>query len=68
MKGNNRNILECKLSSLRLASFGLIEIIETYWNVNNVVENIKFLRGLEIIETYWNVNFFEYWYNLNDCE
>ena len=45
------------MSSLRLASFGLIEIIETYWNVNNVVENIKFLRGLEIIETYWNVNF-----------
>ena len=35
----------------------MIEIIETYWNVNNnSTENFTAAQN-EIIETYWNVNF-----------
>mgnify|MGYP001666888450 FL=1 len=34
----------------------MIEIIETYWNVNNnSTENFTAAQN-EIIETYWNVN------------
>ena len=36
------------------------EIIETYWNVNNVFEEDKKLYEHEIIETYWNVNVYGY--------
>ena len=32
------------------------EIIETYWNVNDVSQIEEKLQITEIIETYWNVN------------
>ena len=34
----------------------IMEIIETYWNVNRIVGLIRFQTYIEIIETYWNVN------------
>lgn len=33
----------------------MLEIIETYWNVNNVKVKNEFLNVHEIIETYWNI-------------
>ena len=33
----------------------MLEIIETYWNVNNVKVKNEFLNVHEIIETYWNM-------------
>ena len=36
--GNNRNILECKLLCRSIAPSQSSEIIETYWNVNDISE------------------------------
>ena len=36
----------------------LIEIIETYWNVNIKAYEVHIAQKSEIIETYWNVNEF----------
>ena len=33
-----------------------MEIIETYWNVNEPKEVLSQFSDFEIIETYWNVN------------
>ena len=34
----------------------MLVLIETYWNVNDIIEQIlKKLEGV-LIETYWNVN------------
>ena len=33
----NRNILECKFTALKGAMSSIIVLIETYWNVNNVM-------------------------------
>ena len=54
---NNRNILECKYfdSTFTFISL-LLEIIETYWNVNYERMSLYFSDAFEIIETYWNVN------------
>ena len=53
---NNRNILECKFINRFCQVNFIIEIIETYWNVNDCkhLSNVKW--SFEIIETYWNVN------------
>ncbi len=34
--GNNRNILECKYLSHSTNVVNILEIIETYWNVNGL--------------------------------
>ena len=34
----------------------ILEIIETYWNVNDDMSWKNLAKDLEIIETYWNVN------------
>ena len=34
----------------------MLEIIETYWNVNGLKRKKKTKLTKEIIETYWNVN------------
>ena len=34
----------------------MVEIIETYWNVNEFVFKLEHKNYYEIIETYWNVN------------
>ena len=48
---------------------GSVEIIETYWNVNEVTAAIKRPSGPEIIETYWNVNLSQIYINyLDDAE
>ena len=33
-------------------------LIETYWNVNVIIDGIRFLTLKVLIETYWNVNFY----------
>ena len=35
---------------------GVMVLIETYWNVNNVESNQVGIRHIVLIETYWNVN------------
>ena len=34
----------------------VVEIIETYWNVNTTISVERLNNRIEIIETYWNVN------------
>ena len=52
----NRNILECKFTSLNIASVVLFVLIETYWNVNLDKRQKKASSNPVLIETYWNVN------------
>ena len=47
--------LECKFPYPRMQTQDMLEIIETYWNVNNVKVKNEFLNVHEIIETYWNI-------------
>ena len=41
------------------------EIIETYWNVNEIVEMVNGKTIVEIIETYWNVNYMELYLSIH---
>ena len=54
-RGINRNILECKVSSL-VVMVGLKPVlIETYWNVKAIAIAVLVLPHPVLIETYWNV-------------
>ena len=53
---NNRNILECKCEIIVAVLPKILEIIETYWNVNCSQAFHRLPLPVEIIETYWNVN------------
>ena len=48
--------MECKCPKPGRNAEGGKEIIETYWNVNEVAEEPAQEEQPEIIETYWNVN------------
>ena len=39
-----------------ITTTGIIELIETLWNVNCLLEYFEYLEGKELIETLWNVN------------
>ena len=48
--------MECKFNNAGDIVARVSEIIETYWNVNELEEYYVDVPGAEIIETYWNVN------------
>ena len=36
--------------------FSLLELIDTLWNVNNVLKAVTAIETNELIDTLWNVN------------
>ena len=58
--GINRNIVECKSSTMMIEQAMSVELIETLWNVNcRTLLNYNHGSG-ELIETLWNVN--KHWF------
>ena len=55
-KSLNRNILECKLFCHPRVKSSIAVLIETYWNVNEIIPGRGILDFFVLIETYWNVN------------
>ena len=55
-QGFNRNIVECKCKITALAEYGINGLIETLWNVNQLVTMASTLMSSGLIETLWNVN------------
>ena len=53
----NRNIVECKLGRKKGGLVGNIELIETLWNVNELMGWEENATVEELIETLWNVNY-----------
>ena len=53
----NRNILECKVFASTEKTNLSIVLIETYWNVKNTTDSVKWETSNVLIETYWNVKF-----------
>lgn len=47
--------LECKFPYPRMQTQDMLEIIETYWNVNLGNKIRDGIVETEIIETYWNI-------------
>ncbi len=43
---------------------GASDLIETYWNVNEVEDEVNMELPPDLIETYWNVNITDNWYRL----
>ena len=54
--GINRYIMECKSTTTSLTVPSFSELIDTLWNVNEVVRIRCDLSTLELIDTLWNVN------------
>ena len=54
--GINRYIMECKYTDVRGLGEAFSELIDTLWNVNEVVRIRCDLSTLELIDTLWNVN------------
>ena len=52
----NRYIMECKYTDVRGLGEAFSELIDTLWNVNEVVRIRCDLSTLELIDTLWNVN------------
>ena len=56
--GFNRNILGCKAMQWhRRGWLGVIDLIETYWDVKLNTCNIFGFPVLDLIETYWDVKY-----------
>ena len=51
----NRNIVECKGASSRDIPLFAMVLIETLWNVKNIVARWAFSHNSVLIETLWNV-------------
>ena len=54
--GINRNIVECKFNTWDNGNIDKVELIETLWNVNLLLDIISQHKAIELIETLWNVN------------
>ena len=54
-RGINRNILECKVSTISSTPPISFVLIETYWNVKSGKYTNAYFVGHVLIETYWNV-------------
>ena len=51
--------MECKYTDVRGLGEAFSELIDTLWNVNEVVRIRCDLSTLELIDTLWNVNLVE---------
>ncbi len=56
----NRNIVECKGIKLRGAIYGITVLIETSWNVKEIIMICRKMQRSVLIETSWNVKFHSY--------
>ena len=48
--------MECKLEENGMSLINEFELIDTLWNVNTMIEQMRRLATYELIDTLWNVN------------
>ena len=49
--------MECKFQLKHFNVMPFKELIDTLWNVNELIFDYIFPEGMELIDTLWNVNF-----------